>query len=151
MRLAPVLLAVALPIGAAAAPFGPFRTAAAPVTRDAKDAVTRPERLPTGDPFWFAFQVYQSTLSSQDGPKCAHAPTCSLYGVQAVRRYRVLGFFLAVDRLWRTSRSSVLRPMPIQYGGAIPRLFDPLDANDFWLRGLDDRAAPRLLPERLRQ
>lgn len=128
--------------------FGPFATKAAPVTVDAKDAVSKPERLPSGDFYGFAFQVYQRTLSAQDGPRCAHAPTCSLYGVQAVRRHRVIGFFLTVERLWRAGRSSELRPLPKVYGGETTRLYDPLDANDFWLRDIPDLEAPLLLPKR---
>jgi hypothetical protein len=147
-----LLLATLAPAAALAKePFGPFRTAAAPVTRDAKVEVRRPERLPTSDPYWFAFQVYRHTLSSQDGVRCAHSPTCSLYGVQAVRRHRVMGFFLAVDRLWRQGRSSELRPLPRQYGGEIVRYFDPLDASDFWLRGLEGSHAGELVPPVVRQ
>lgn len=131
--------------------FGPFRSRAAPVTRDARALVPKAVPLPSSDPFLFAFRVYQATLSSQDGVRCAHAPTCSLYGVQAVRRHRFLGFFLTVDRLWRQGRSSELRPLPRQFGGEMPRFYDPLDAADFWLRDLPDLKAPEYLPARSRQ
>lgn len=131
--------------------FGPFRTAAAPVTREARDEVAPARRLPTSDPLWFAFLVYQRTLSAQDGPRCAHVPTCSLYGVQAVRRHPVLGFGLTVERLWRANRSSYLRPLPADFRLGRHRLFDPLDANDFWLRGIDDATQGELLPPTVRQ
>lgn len=136
---------------ARAAEWGPYRTDAAPVTKDARAEVRRKPSLPSSDPFWFAFQVYQATLSSQDGPRCAHYPTCSLYGVQAVRRHKVLGFGLTVDRLWRTVRSSELRPLPITRVGRLDRYWDPLDAADFWLRGIPHDHAPEYAPPAIRQ
>lgn len=135
----------------AAPAFGPFRTAAAPVTSDARDPARRAQPQPSSDPFAFAFRAYQATLSSQDGPRCAHSPTCSLYGLHAVRRHRVLGFFLTTDRIWRQDRSSVLRPLPRDWRGEMVRHYDPLDANDFWLRGIDARHVPELVPSRGRQ
>ena len=132
--------------------FGPFRADAAPVTRDARDAPVPTLRLPGSDPLYFAFQVYQATLSATDGPRCAHAPTCSAYGVQAVRRHPVLGFAFTVDRLWRAGRSSDLRPMPTFHPQpGLTRYFDPLDASDFWLRGVRDDHAPEYLPTPVRQ
>lgn len=126
--LAPLILAAA---------FGPFATPAAPVTRDARDESSRAAPQPSSDPFAFPFRVYQLTLSSQDGPRCSHAPTCSLYGLQAVRRHPLLGFGLTADRLWRDGRSSALRSLPLHFDGRTWRHFDPVEADDFWLRGLD--------------
>jgi hypothetical protein len=143
--LAACVLALALP-------FGPFRTAAAPVTRDARAArPLGPPSRPGSAPMRFAWLVYQATLSVQDGPRCAHAPTCSLYGLQAVRRHPLLGYPLAVNRLWRDERSSALRLLPIDLRGPVPRLYDPLDAADFWLRGVDDVVATEFAPPAPRQ
>lgn len=137
---------------ALALPFGPFRTASAPVTRDAKAARSpAPPARPGSDPMRFAWLVYRHTLSSQDGARCAHAPTCSLYGLQAVRRHPLLGYGLAANRLWRDERSSPLRLLPMDLRGPMPRLYDPLDAGDFWLRGLDDVTAIDLVPPPSRQ
>ena len=136
---------------AQARPFGPFRTEAAPVTRDARAELLPLVWLPTDDPLWFAFQVYEATLSSQDGPRCMHEPTCAMYGVQAVRRHRFLGFFLTVDRLWRAGRSSYLRPLPRDFQGGKAHFYDPVAASDFWLRGIPDLKMPELLPPRPRQ
>lgn len=135
----------------ASQPFGPFRTQAAPVTVDAR-AETRPrEAVPSADPMRFAFQVYQRTLSAQDGARCAHHPTCSLYGLQMVRRRPLLGFFFTVDRTWRGHRSSWLRPMPLTTVHGVRRYYDPVEANDFFLRGIDAHSMPETLPARPRQ
>jgi hypothetical protein len=146
-----LLLALAAPPASAHEPFGPFKTKAAPVTKDARVELRLKEKLPNGDFLGFAFQVYQATLSSQDGPRCFHSPTCSGFGVQAVRRHKLLGFGLTVDRLWRAGRSSDLRPLPRIAGTESDRLYDPLDANDFWLRGIADHDAPEYAPPRPRQ
>jgi len=132
-------------------PFGPFRTEAAPVTLDAHVRTRAAPRLASSDFYAFPFLVYRTTLSSQDGPRCSHWPTCSLYGVQAVRRHRILGFALAVDRLWRQDRSSALRPLPRAAELGISRLHDPLDAGDFWLRGIPDARASEEAPRGSRQ
>lgn len=146
-----LFVAIALPAGALAEPFGPFRTKAAPVTSDARVAVRPSERLPSADPLWFAYRIYQETLSSQDGPRCGHYPTCSMYGVQMVRRRPVLGFFLTVDRLWRGDRSSRLRLLPTTYLHGVGRHYDPIDNADFWLRDIPSDRAPEYLPTRPRQ
>lgn len=136
---------------AAAAPWGPFRTERSPVTVDAREKTTPLHKPPSADPMRFAFLVYQRTLSSQDGARCLHHPTCSLYGTQAVGRHRVLGFFLAADRIWRGHRSSRLRLLPQTTVYETRRYYDPVDANDFFLRGLDAERMPELLPPRPRQ
>lgn len=146
-RIVIVLALLALPVSAK--PWGPFHTMRAPVTVDAMAAEpAKSPALPSADPMRFAFRVYQKTLSAQDGPRCLHHPTCSLYGLQMVRRHRVLGFFLTVDRIWRGHRSSALRPMRQTTVHDTRRYFDPVDANDFFLRDVDAREVP---PPRPRQ
>lgn len=156
MRLASVplllsLLLLAPASSSAAEPWGPFGSKRAPVTKESRVERRAQEVLPSGDFLQFAFRVYQVTLSSQDGPRCFHSPTCSAYGLQAVRRHKLLGFGLTVDRLWRTIYSSALRPLPRVKVGDWERLHDPLDAGDFWLRGLADHHAPEYAPPRPRQ
>lgn len=149
-----IVLAAVLLFGSAASatePFGPFRTSRAPVTSDAREWKRPREVLPSANFYAFAFRVYQATISSQDGARCSHSPTCSLYGMQAVGRHGPVGFFLATDRLWRRDRSSALRPLPRSYVGLVPRLHDPLEAADFWLRGVEDHRAPEHRPPRPRQ
>jgi putative membrane protein insertion efficiency factor len=60
--------------------------------------------------------LYQRVLSPALPRRCKYEPTCSLYAVQAIRRYGILrGLVLAVWRL--------LRCNPFSHGG-----FDPVEA-----------------------
>lgn len=149
--IATALFVGLLSASADATPWGPFRTERAPVTVDARAEVRKTPALPSADPMRFAFLVYQKTLSSQDGARCLHHPTCSLYGLQMVRRHRVLGFLMTPDRIWRGHRSSFLRAMPMTTVYETRRYYDPIDANDFFLRGIEAHQMPELLPPSPRQ
>lgn len=47
-------------------------------------------------------RVFQLWISPLDGPSCRFSPTCSAYGIAAVRKHgAVLGGFLAGDRILR--------------------------------------------------
>jgi putative membrane protein insertion efficiency factor len=60
--------------------------------------------------------AYQRLISPALPRRCKYEPTCSLYAVQAIRRFGILrGLVLAVWRL--------LRCNPFSHGG-----FDPVDA-----------------------
>lgn len=68
-------------------------------------------------------KVYQWTISPLLGPRCKYYPSCSNYGLEAVRRHgAVTGFALGV---WR-----VLRCNPWSHGGIddVPRKGEPLFA-----------------------
>jgi putative membrane protein insertion efficiency factor len=60
--------------------------------------------------------AYQRVISPAFPRRCKYEPTCSLYAVQAIRRYGILrGLVLAAWRL--------LRCNPLSHGG-----YDPVDA-----------------------
>ena len=66
-------------------------------------------------------KVYQWTISPLLGPRCKYYPSCSNYGLEAVRRHgAVRGFALGV---WR-----VLRCNPWSHGGIddVPLQGEPL-------------------------
>lgn len=77
-----------------------------PVLRTAARAVTSvPRWIMVG-----VIKVYQWTISPLLGPRCKYYPSCSNYGLEAVRRHgAVRGFALGV---WR-----VLRCNPWSHGG----------------------------------
>ncbi|RYD71629.1 MAG: membrane protein insertion efficiency factor YidD [Sphingobacteriales bacterium] len=51
-------------------------------------------------PFIFLIKIYQWTLSPLLGPKCRYTPTCSQYGIQALRKYGpIKGLWLTVKRI----------------------------------------------------
>lgn len=51
--------------------------------------------------------LYQELLSSQDGHSCPFRPSCSHYGADAVKKYNVVGAFLAGERLLRCNGMSL--------------------------------------------
>ncbi|MFN3867076.1 MAG: membrane protein insertion efficiency factor YidD [Demequina sp.] len=68
-----------------------------------------------------AIRAYQLTVSPLLGPRCKYYPSCSHYGLEAVRRHgTVRGFMLAA---WR-----VLRCNPWSHGGVddVPAKGSPL-------------------------
>jgi putative membrane protein insertion efficiency factor len=74
--------------------------------------------------------LYQRFISPAFPRRCKYEPTCSLYAVQAIRRFGILrGLVLAAWRL--------LRCNPFSHGG-----FDPVDAQ----RLFRPRAAPSRPP-----
>ncbi len=118
----------------AAAPFGPFETGAAPLTADAKaPPAAGTFRRPSENPFYFAFEVYRDSITVFDGARCRHRPTCAVYGMRAVEKHGVWGFFLTIDRLLRGMESSALRPLPIVVIEGEPYFLDPLSDSDFWM------------------
>ncbi|MBU3713433.1 MAG: membrane protein insertion efficiency factor YidD [Ferruginibacter sp.] len=53
-------------------------------------------------PFILLIKLYQWTLSPLLGPKCRFTPTCSDYGLQALKKYGPLkGLWMTVKRLGR--------------------------------------------------
>lgn len=50
-------------------------------------------------------RFFQIAISPQDGPSCRFSPTCSAYGIAAVRKYGAfLGAVLAGDRILRCNQ-----------------------------------------------
>lgn len=139
MLLTLLLSLAALPAQADSAGFGPWDLPGAPlVTSEA--APTRPSP-PRGEtlssistsPFFVSFKFYQRVLSPIDGPRCAHRPTCSMYGIQAMKKHPLMGPFLTIDRLWRSGDSSAIRRLSLTLGGEGQLFFrDPVEDSDFW-------------------
>lgn len=51
-------------------------------------------------PFIFLIKVYQWTLSPWLGRQCRYTPTCSNYGIEALKKYGVFkGGYLTVRRV----------------------------------------------------
>jgi hypothetical protein len=153
-----LVLALLVPLPAAAAPFGPFGSPGHPATADAVFAPRLP-RLPGDDladlrtlptaaapsgraapppgrphPLGLAFDFYRVALTRIDGPRCVHRPVCSVYALEAAQRRGVVGLFLGIDRLWRRNLDSPLRRLPrVRLPDGTLRLHDPLEFTDFFL------------------
>jgi putative component of membrane protein insertase Oxa1/YidC/SpoIIIJ protein YidD len=120
-----LLLATAVASG-----FGPFATARAPVTSDVRGP-RAPARVERGHVAHVAWRAYRATVGSFQGPRCPHAPSCSMYAAEAVERHGlVAGGVIAAQRLYRGSRSSSARPLRRDGSG---RYVDPLDDATSWM------------------
>lgn len=86
----------------------------------------------SSNPLYLAALGYQHIFTKLDGPRCAHLPTCSRFGSQAVARHGVLGIAMALDRLIQPHESSALRHLPEVEGWGVVRVFDPLENYEFW-------------------
>lgn len=125
--------AVTAPAAFAAPPaFGPFGSPRHPVTREVRAATPTPRGGQADTFFRLAFDFYRTVVTPINGPTCSHRPTCSLYGLQAVRRHGVVGMWLTIDRLWRGHASSVWRELPHVTTAGRVTLIDPLEESTFW-------------------
>ncbi|GEM_PF-169208 len=76
------------------------------------------------------FNVYQKTWSSLDGATCNFYPTCSRFGLNALRRFGPMGFVLTFGRLEKNHADShFYAPSDLP-----PRLLDPLENYVFWMK-----------------
>jgi putative membrane protein insertion efficiency factor len=92
-----------------------------PSAKSWKDMSAHPEHQVTGDnspggpkklshllrevlifPFLMAIRLYQLVISPWLGPKCRFTPTCSQYGMEALRRHGLFkGLWLTIRRVSR--------------------------------------------------
>lgn len=72
---------------------------------------------------WLAFQTYQATLSRLNGSTCRFHPTCSGFGLQAVREHHLWGVPLTFARLQRGHTDEAY------YGTSTPPFLDDPVAN----------------------
>ena len=139
-----LVLAPVLKAGPAPSEFGPWSVdarhpAMAPVPPvDRTEPARRPvvanrPRVPAGSPFGLAFGFWQAALTRIDGPRCAHRPTCSAFGHQAVARHGLpLGFWITLARLTRAARSSAIRMLPVASVPGQVFFVDRLSDYTFW-------------------
>ena len=78
--------------------------------------------------FMGAITFYRSFISPTQGPRCGFYPSCSTFGLQAVREYGPLqGVMMTTDRL---TRCNILKgPGPDYYLLPNGKLFDPVSKN----------------------
>jgi putative component of membrane protein insertase Oxa1/YidC/SpoIIIJ protein YidD len=88
-----------------------------------------PERRSSELPMRFLRDV----VSKVDGARCPMYPTDTQFALEAARRHGpVVGLLFLVDRLFH-EWSEMKRVQVVKIHGR-KRFYDPLDANDFWLR-----------------
>lgn len=101
-------------------------------TRVAVKHAWRPAQRLSSNPLYLAALYYKNFLTKVDGPRCAHAPTCSRFANQAVSRHGLVGIWMGLERLIRTGRSSRDRWLPEIGSGARRRFFDPVGNYVIW-------------------
>lgn len=79
-----------------------------------------------------AYTFFKSLISSTDGKRCSHVPSCARYAKEAVAKHGpVKGFVLGCDRLIRCGGDDTKRLPQVVVGGK-RYTWDPVSANDFW-------------------
>lgn len=78
---------------------------------------------------WLWYQGYKNTLSKVDGNSCRFYPSCSTFGLRAVRRHGLLGVAMTFGRLHKNHQDARHYPM-----NQPPFLDDPVANYGFWLR-----------------
>jgi len=80
------------------------------------------------------FRFFQKYISPVDGDRCPSYPTCSQYGLEAVRKHGLLvGFVMTFDRL--IHESDEIRSAPLIRVYESHKYYDPVENNDFWWDG----------------
>ena len=84
---------------------------------------------------WLYYSAYKNTLSRLDGSTCRFSPSCSSFGLEAVRRHGLFGVAMTFGRLHRNHNAHAHYPMTRP-----PFLDDPVANYGFWMRtpALDD-------------
>jgi len=80
----------------------------------------------------FAFTLFKSLISSTDGNRCSHVPSCACYAKEAVEKHGpIKGMLLSCDRLIRCGGDDTKRLPQVVVGGH-RYAWDPVSDNDFW-------------------
>jgi len=89
-----------------------------------------PERF--YDPGSLFVYFFKEFISPVDGDRCPSAPTCSAYSIAAFKKHGFfVGWIMTVDRLIHEGEEE-LKVSPIVKYPDRPRIFDPVENNDFW-------------------
>jgi putative membrane protein insertion efficiency factor len=124
---------IAAPLAGRAAEWGPWSVSpGAPVV----DSLPPPDKEasragPAGRLLTGAVRFFQKFISPVDGERCTMVPTCSHYGLQAIRKHgALLGFIMTADRIVHEYEEQ--RFVPSVWDGRSHRFLDPVENNDFW-------------------
>ena len=87
----------------------------------------------TGKPVQWIIAFYRSQISPAIGSRCSLTPSCSTYGLQALKKHGLLGVAMIGDRAIREPDIVAEKPSPVRIGS---RWYysDPIDGHDWWMR-----------------
>lgn len=81
-------------------------------------------------------RFFQQVISPVDGARSTMYPTGSAYARQAIKKHgALLGVVLTAERLMHEGNEDQVAPRIRKYG--IWRVYDPVEANDWWWSGSD--------------
>lgn len=81
-------------------------------------------------------RFFQQVISPVDGARSTMYPTGSAYAQQAIKKHgALLGVVLTAERLMHEGNEDQVAPRIRKYG--IWRVYDPVEANDWWWPGSD--------------
>jgi uncharacterized protein len=81
-------------------------------------------------------RFFQQVISPVDGPRSTMYPTGSAYARQVIKKHgALLGVVLTTERLMHEGNEDQVAPRIRKYG--IWRVYDPVEANDWWWSGSD--------------
>ena len=91
-------------------------------------------------------RFYQQVISEVDGARSNMYPTGSDYARRVIKKHGVaLGIVLTAERLLHEGNEKQVSPRIRKYG--IWRIYDPVEANDWWWRGSENWVyQPRVPP-----
>ncbi|WP_092214708.1 membrane protein insertion efficiency factor YidD [Desulfoluna spongiiphila] len=93
------------------------------------------------------YSLFKSLISSTDGNRCSHVPSCARYAREAVETHGPLkGALLSCDRLIRCGGDDTKRLPQVVVGGH-RHAWDPVSANDFWWKEGKGQEARKKGPE----
>ena len=83
-----------------------------------------------------SLRFFQQVISPVDGARSTMYPTGSAYARQAIKKHgALLGVLLTTERLMHEGNENQVAPQIRKYG--IWRVYDPVEANDWWWSGPD--------------
>jgi len=99
-------------------------------------AIEPPVSLSTGI-FDRLLRFYQQVISEVDGARSNMYPTGSDYARRVIKKHgALLGIVLTAERLLREGNEKQVSPRIRKYG--IWRIYDPVEANDWWWHGAEN-------------
>jgi hypothetical protein len=86
---------------------------------------------------WFVSSVWRH-ISAVDGQRCPSEPTCSSYSAQVFKKHGFfVGWVMTVDRLIHEADEGRHSPL-VRINGEF-KILDPVENNDFWWYGGDEK------------
>jgi len=130
------LLCCLSPLPTPAAEWGPGSfSSPSPTDKTFSDSKTVSTDLPEKSPLAVfllgGVRFFRKVISPVDGDRCTMAPTCSHFGLQAIKKHGALiGFMMTADRIVHEYEEQ--RFVPTRWDGTSYRFLDPVENNDFW-------------------